>query len=866
MPETPAEPGEDKPQPEEPEVPEVPGDGDEPPEDEPPTNEPPEDKPPTDAPPTDAPPTDEPPVDAPPEDGSPADSGGEGGAAGEDAQKGSDNSDEVDPLVLDLDGDGVRFVGWDAGQAYFDLDGDGFATRNAWVSGEDAFLALDKNGDGVINDVGELFGNAEKTGYAALAELDENGDGVLDAADACFSGLRLWRDRNGDGVSQAEEIGTLEEVGIASIGVGYQDVAPQSGNEGQVARQGSFTWEDGRQGMTADVLLSFNPTHTRYVGEVRIDPEVLAVGNVKGYGRIPDLHIAMSLDASFGGYVLALAENLEADTFLADFETMLIKWAGVEGIVIEQIDPGHQLNVNAATGKVVFPLTGESFTLEQLGVIQRYAGLDTLKLKDGHWWETAQTTASTGEYYRLAYDGLSRNLLVKFAVASGFLADVAPGLSYNPDTDQLGVRASIDARMFASLLEAIADNASDSGAVTKYCLVIAALMEIKPGALDILSDALIQFTYTVSTHELEPLFAVFEHVVLQKYDLGLVFGKTGGDTLRGGADNDVLLGLGGDDLLRGLDGDDILNGGTGSDRLEGNAGSDVYVLSRGDGRDVINNDDYYTYSASVDTLKFTDVASDELTGIHRQGNNLVLAYGETDSVTVLNHFSAVYCQLDRYEFSDGKSLTFAELQKLYPIQVTGSYTFGAEDDNLLGLDTDDTISAGNGDDTIRGGAGNDALYGGNGNDVLEGGAGSDRLEGGAGDDVYHFSLGDGADAVFDASGSDVAQFGEGVTAKRLWFSRQGNHLEVSVLGTEGDTLTFEHWYASASHQVEEFRLSDGALLKNAQVQALVDAMREATPPDFGAADAGEEFSLGYPEDLLELIGIQWETPDGTGAL
>ncbi|MDR3157604.1 MAG: hypothetical protein LBU11_01040 [Zoogloeaceae bacterium] len=101
------------------------------------------------------------------------------------------------------------------------------------------------------------------------------------------------------------------------------------------------------------------------------------------------------------------------------------------------------------------------------------------------------------------------------------------------------------------------------------------------------------------------------------------------------------------------------------------------------------------------------------------------------------------------------------------------------------------------------------------------------------------------------------QFGEGVTAEQLWFSRQGNHLEVTLLGTE-DRITFEYWYANASYQMEEFRLNGGTLLKNTQVQALVDAMRETTPPDFGAADAGMEFPVDYPQNLLELIGIQWE--------
>ncbi|MDR0673986.1 MAG: hypothetical protein LBF93_10130, partial [Zoogloeaceae bacterium] len=97
-------------------------------------------------------------------------------------------------------------------------------------------------------------------------------------------------------------------------------------------------------------------------------------------------------------------------------------------------------------------------------------------------------------------------------------------------------------------------------------------------------------------------------------------------------------------------------------------------------------------------------------------------------------------------------------------------------------------------------------------------------------------------------------------AEQLWFSRQGQNLEVALLGEEGDKLTFEHWYAHASYQVEQFRLDDGAVLKNAQAQALVDAMQGATPPDAGEASAR------LPEDLLQIIGIQWETPEGEALL
>ncbi|MDR3212381.1 MAG: putative Ig domain-containing protein [Azoarcus sp.] len=253
-------------------------------------------------------------------------------------------------------------------------------------------------------------------------------------------------------------------------------------------------------------------------------------------------------------------------------------------------------------------------------------------------------------------------------------------------------------------------------------------------------------------------------------------GDQGADTLYGGAGDDRLEGGDGDDTLRGEAGNDLLRGGLGNDTLEGGAGNDIYVLRLGDGQDTINNSDA---ARAVDTLRFEDIAADQLTGVFRLGSDLVLTYGEGDSVTLRNHYTGTGNQIERIEFTN-VALSLSEFNARYPVQLTAnadSLTFTAVDETVLGLGGNDRIYGGAGNDRLEGGEGNDTLYGdaGNdrllgdqGNDTLYGAAGDDWLEGGEGDDTLRGEAGNdrllgeqGNDTLYGGAGDDWLEGGEG---------------------------------------------------------------------------------------------------------
>ncbi len=165
---------------------------------------------------------------------------------------------EGDPLVLDLAGDGISLTGVEAG-VLFDIDGDGRQERTSFVRGDDAFLALDRNGNGQIDSGKELFGDhhGAANGFAELARFDDNGDGRIDGGDAVYSRLKLFQDRNGSGISDPGELRGLAGAGVRAIELDFEQVNESMESGDRIVQLGRFVRGDGGVGTAADAMVRF---------------------------------------------------------------------------------------------------------------------------------------------------------------------------------------------------------------------------------------------------------------------------------------------------------------------------------------------------------------------------------------------------------------------------------------------------------------------------------------------------------------------------------------------------------------------------------------------------------------------------------
>ncbi|MEA2879899.1 MAG: hypothetical protein QOF14_5095, partial [Hyphomicrobiales bacterium] len=756
----------------------------------------------------------------------------------------------TDPLVLDLDGDGLELTRADGGNVYFDIDHDGFAERTGWVGGDDGLLARDLNGNGKIDDITELFGNAATPGFGVLATLDSNGDGKINASDSAFGTLRIWCDLDGDGMTGTGELMTLAQAGVTEISLASTTPAIGSIRGNTIRAEATFTRADGSTSTIADVVLDNAQVDSRYLGDTTVSPAAAALPNLKGYGDMPDLAVAMTQDA-------ALLSEVDAFKDLPTTTSWSALKSGAADILL------HWAHVDTMTPVA---MANGAFDTQKLAFLEKYFGQE-LAPRDGggHPLDTsvAELIASW------------QNVVEKAAIrlaAQGPLDPVFGGLDYDLAQDKF-----------------VAADAATLGDI--YAVAIAQLSSNPATALTEWNTSwgpeLATFADSLVRHDGQAIRADFEVQSLVRAldattspldltQLASGLGLTG-----------VQVGTSGNDsLARGTaTGLQVYVGGAGNDSFTGGVGQDVYVFGEGFGQDTIYDSES---GQSGDRIRLALLNPDDVT-IHRVGVDLVIdVNGTNDKITIQHQYDVPTVMLSGLPLSGNhaiEEIQFADGTVYEPTDIA----------TAIGLGT----------------PGNDVLDGTAFSDELEGLTGDDQLRGGDGGDNYYFTLGDGNDTIQEIMsnpllrGSDTLYLFGGITAADLHVTRVGASDDVTIgFAWAGDSITIKDQFAygplgyqtarSPDSRIEGFFLSAGGGFTWLDLQAFVLTTYATESDDitygFGTSDefyasAGDDLLVGfdngdiyhfdrgsghdtvhdqqrYPETFVSgLIGYSWSDED-----
>lgn len=752
------------------------------------------------------------------------------------------------PLVFDLDGDGVELTNLDTSNVFWDLDEDGFAERSGWVSADDGILAIDLDGDGYIKDQSELFGDLTEDGFTALSAYDTNFDNVIDANDAQFGDLLIWRDLNQNGIGGASELFTLTELNITSIGLG-STVQYQNFVEGnQITHIGGYTYDDGISPAESrdvyDVWFQYDNRHSLYNQSVDIDSATFSLPNFAGYGNLPSLQIAMSLDNDFTdpNSLISLVSAFAQKDFLSLFSDdgsvrgeildIMFRWAGVD-----TLDPTSRgVWVDARELAFIEALTGEGY--QQRGgpsdpgslageSIDRAFETSILPIFGRILAQVSGAQIFEGE---LTYDAFTDS----FTGFTAFNADALSDLvTKSKDANQVQDKVEF----WKDVIRMVDHSVGVNNIVTSEYNKLEAKIKSSDSTLDI-QQLLDKIQHDID--RLETWSSPGDYILGTSLD-DVYTGSVGDDFYSGGGGNDILSGGIGNDKFYGGGGNDILNGELGDDYFMGDGGDDTYLFYLGHGDDTLldssgNDKILFGPLITATDLSFIRVGTYDLT----VQIDPAVGYG---SITIVGHFSGGV--IETLEFDDATTLDLNSLdytyvgtsanETIYGVRtglggsgVDTLYGNGGDDvirgtgvtggsftekNTIYGGDGNDTIFADNAGDYLDGGTGNDVINGGVGVDTLIGGTGDDTLKGGRGNDTYIFNYGDGNDLIEENRDNDTIVFGAGITAAMLDITRLNiNDVIIMIDGGLGGSIELNWQTYGAGYIVETIQFDDASTL------------------------------------------------------
>ncbi|WP_159068645.1 calcium-binding protein [Neisseria wadsworthii] len=751
----------------------------------------------------------------------------------------SDAAQMASPIIIDLNGDGIKTIGLGGG-ANFDHDKSGFALQTGWAAKEDGLLVLDLNGNGAVDNGGELFGNhtlladgkPADNGFEALKQYDTNQNGLLDTGDARWGKFRIWQDADSDGVSDSGELKTLSETGIISLNLKYTetDVLDENGNAHK--QTSSAIWKDGHTGDAVDVWFKTDGSKATYTRKFDHTEEIAKLPEVIVSGKVYHLRDAVSQDKVL---LDQLKEYVAVEEPQAEkLEALIYQWTDTA-----EIDPaGRGENVDARKLAVLEKLSGETFNQSGWG---NTPGPQAGKALNDEFAKFAGYVAGSIKMQKIYASAIGGEMI---------------------KTDE-GGKAAIDwAGMRKYVFEQIqaknvAEAADAADAVANALVFNESLASGFKQSVQKFTSLVFHYGALTDLQKLAELDGTFGDAANNRLET-----KAAGNVLLEGG---VLFGEGGDDTLNGRGGNDVLVGGAGNDHLSGGEGSDIYVFGKNFGKDSVNNHD--TSAERNDMIRFTEgLKQSDFVYTRSYDNLMISAKDGSGELTVNSYFSkdaAGGYQIDQILFDDG---TVLDVEAVKQLVIKGTeqndtlYAY-AEGNTLAGLGGNDALYGGAGDDLLSGGNGNDTLQGGEGNDKLHGGSGNDVLNGGKGEDIYIFDKGFGKDSIQNdyPEETDTIRLTDGWTQSDLVFTRSNSSLVITAKDGTGE-ISVGNFFRTDGIGGAKIVFDGGATLHAEALKDLVTVGSEQNDNLYAYAEGSKLAGLGGDDYLYGAAGD--DTLDG----
>ncbi|WP_316158348.1 MULTISPECIES: calcium-binding protein [unclassified Bradyrhizobium] len=705
-----------------------------------------------------------------------------------------------DPLILDLNGDGVRTTSLAGSTVHFDYNVDGFAELTGWVSPDDGILAIDANGNGRIDSAVELFGSATQDGFAVLETFDANGDGVIDAADPVFAKLRVWRDLNQNGVSDDGELQTLAQAGIKSISLVRQ---PGSGTDAgnTIGYEAVFTRNDGTTGIAQTIYFQTDNRDTRAdtTPDFTIADGVDLLPLLPGSGTIYSIAYKATTESEFRGAWTSLTDQASSMTpaeLRAALSNLLLQWAGVSGV-----DPQSR---------------GQFVDARHLAFVEAFFGQPYREVRAGNELRTYPGSASAGASIEASFESIIAVLEVAF-LAQQARSVVARG-------GDIGAAVS-SPYFFYSMLELAQPKPGDPQPNTPgnigmvVDLIAMAVPEHAGAAVAYLERALLGLDGMVSVafsgdrsgyaNAVLPHLAGVSDPVMHEITAHIV-------------DGSALVGTLAAEGISGTSNQDVFIGGGGGDLLSGGDGSDIYVYSKQDGDLWIKD---YGAATDTDRLVLTDINAGDVT-FDRIGDDLLMRITSTGKTVSVESFFGGN-GVDVIRFADGTEWGRTQIEHA---------------------------------SVYRGDGHNNAIYDSSSDDVIHGGKGDDFIRISAGNDTIFYAKGDGYDVVEDWSGvkseNDKLVLTD-LNASDIQLSRVGGHLILTVKAT-GEYIDFDNFFpvntgdwATTGRNIDTIQFADGTTWNRAQIQQNAWYRGTDRADIIGGSELDDTIVGGKGDDILE---------------